>query len=546
MRATTVIRTVLIVSTWHCLAAFAIGQSKAQSSELNKMSSYYQKWLDEDVLWIITEAERDVFTKLTTDEERDGFIEFFWARRDPDPATVENEFKVEHYRRIVYANENFSAGIQGWKSDRGMTYIKFGPPDRRETNPGGGPYARERKEGGGMTSVFPFERWEYRNIEGVGDNIELEFVDDRGGGLYELTWDKQRKDALLLSGMMGLTDDELEVLQMTGSTSKQDRVAGRRYSGEGAGTTANASAFESVRDKPFEQLLLSSRLNRAPDIKFKDLETAVSTRISYNLVPFDTRLDFVRLTDQQVMVPVTIRLANQHLTFRESYGLYHATAQIYGRVVDLGNRIVAVFEDEVGRDFTAETLPQAKQRFSAYQKRLILKPGLYKLDVGVKDVASNRIGIVERRIEVPNLGDGELKLSSLILADSIESGSQDRSASSFILGDLKVIPKTDEVFRSPGAVGVYVQIYNFALDQQTLKPALKFEYGIAPKGAQPETWRDISSAVQFAGQYCRLARMITLGRRQPGEYTLHVRVRDNISNKSAASAASFTVVNESP
>ncbi len=502
---------------------------------------HYRKWLDEDVFWIITDEEYAVFAKLSTDEERDAFIEQFWLRRDPDPATMENEYKIEHYRRIVYANEHFHAGIDGWKSDRGMIYIKFGPPDRKETYPGGGPYARERKEGGGMTAVFPFERWEYRNLPGIGDDVVLEFVDDKGGGQYELTWDNQRKDALLLSGLMGLTQDELEQEANTGYTNKQDRVARRRYSGEYKGIYSGMGGFESHRDKPFEQLILSAGISRPLSIRFKDLETAVSARVTYTGFPFDVRQDFIRITDQQVLVPITVLLANEHLTFKRSYGLHHGAAQIYGRVVGLGNRIEAIFEDEVARDFPPDEFERAKRHASIYQKRLILKPGLYKLELAVKDVESGRIGMTERRLEVPKYADGSLQLSSLILADRIEPDTEDRSLSSFILGDLKVIPKTDDAFRRTASLGLYLQIYNFALDQETQRPALKLEYAIAPRGSEPESWRDVSQLVHFAGQHCRFARMINLSRLEEGLHELRVRVTDAVSGRKVERIAVFRV-----
>jgi GWxTD domain-containing protein len=533
----------LSLSLLAVLAAFiATAQEKAQRAEMSK-DSYYYKWLNEDVYWIISEEERDVFTKLSTDEERDAFIEQFWARRDPDPSTAENEFKIEHYRRIIYANEHFSAGIAGWKTDRGMVYIKFGPPDRFESQPGGGPYARERKEGGGMTAVFPFERWEYRHIEGIGDDVQLEFVDDKGGGLYELTWDKQRKDALLLSGLMGLTWDELEQFENTGTTNKRDRILGRRDSGEPTGVYKAAGGFETAKDKPFALLDTSAGVNRPPAIKFKDLEAVVTTRVTYSGLPFDVRQDFVRITDQQVLVPVTVLVPNEQMTFKQSEGFYHGSVQIYGRVMSLRNRIEAIFEEEVARDYLPEEFQNARTRSSIYQKRLILKPGLYKLEIAVKDVNSKRIGTIERRLEVPRFEEGRLTLSSLILADRIEAGTQDRSSSSFILGDLKVIPKTDDVFRKSGNLGLYVQVYNFAVDQQTQRPSLKMEYGIAPSGGEPEIWRDVSPLVQYAGQYCRLARMVNLSQLQPGVYALHIRVRDDVSGQTASAQAPFTVVN---
>jgi GWxTD domain-containing protein len=525
-------RLVLVGLSAAALQAPALPQRRAASQP--ETNGYYKKWVDEDVFWIIGDEERDVFRKLQSDEERDAFIEQFWLRRDPDPTTADNEFKIEHYRRILYANETFTAGISGWKTDRGMIYIKFGPPDRFMSKPAGGPYERERKEGGGFTSIFPIERWEYRHIEGVGDDVELEFVDDKGGGLYELTFDRQRKDALLLSGMMGLTMDELEA----GATNKQDRIARRRYSGDYKGIYSGMGGFESHKDKPLFQLGMSAGLNRAPVVKYKDLEAAVSARISYSGLPFDLRQDFIRLTEQEVLVPVTVLIANEQMTFTNTSGVFHGGVQIFGRVVGLANRIEAVFEDEIVRDFAPEEFPAAKTRSSVYQKRLILKPGLYKIDVAVKDLAANRIGTLERRLEVPRFPEGRLQTSSVLLASSIEQGSP---SSNFTLGDLKIVPKADDSFRSTDSLGLYLQIYNFAVSAESAKPSVKVEYAVAAKGKEPETWRDSTSMVRFAGSYCRLARMVNLSRLEPGPYELRVRVRDAVSGQTTESKAPFSV-----
>ena len=496
-------------------------------------ASYYKKWLEEDVYWIISEEERDVFTRLANEEEREAFIEQFWNRRNPDPSSTDNEFKIEHYRRIMYANERFAAGIAGWKTDRGMIYIKFGPPDRQQSWPAGGPYERDRKEGGGFTSIFPTERWEYRHIEGVGDDVELEFVDDKGGGLYELTFDKQRKDALLLSGNMGLTDDELEKGLNGEAVNKQDRVAMRNSKGQ--------SDWETARDKPLALIGMSAAINRAPLIKYKDLEAVVSTHVFYNDLPFEIRQDFVRLTDQQVLVPVTVLVSNEQMAFTSDLGNYHGGIQIFGRVVGLNNRIEAIFEDEVVRDFSPDDFEKAKSGSSIYQKSLILKPGIYKIDVVVRDFKSKHIGTVTRRLEVPSYAESKLQTSSILIASKIESGIPDRSISNFVLGDLKIIPKTDNSFKSSEELGLYLQIYNFALDNASSKPALKVEYAVSRKGEEPDTWRDATSMMRFFGSYCRLARMINLSRLQPSIYQLRVRIHDAISKQTAESAAEFTV-----
>ena len=153
-------------------------QKKKQEDKLRKeLETPYRKWLNEDVAYIITDEERKAFKRLSTDDEREKFIEQFWLRRDPTPDTEENEYKEEHYRRIAYANERFASGIPGWKTDRGRIYIVYGPPDEIDDHSSGGTYDRPIEEGGGTTSTFPFVDWTYRYIEGVGSNIKIEFVD---------------------------------------------------------------------------------------------------------------------------------------------------------------------------------------------------------------------------------------------------------------------------------------------------------------------------------------------------------------------------------
>jgi len=181
-------------------------QRRENRKSLNvELSKVYKKWLSEDVVYIISDEERDAFKRLSNDEERDNFIEQFWLRRDPTPDTVENEFKEEHYERIAYANEHFPAGVPGWKTDRGKMYIMYGKPDEIEAHPSGGIYDRPQDEGGGSTSTFPFETWRYRYLEDIGQEVIIEFVDTCMCGEYHMTLDRGEKDALLHVPGAGLT-----------------------------------------------------------------------------------------------------------------------------------------------------------------------------------------------------------------------------------------------------------------------------------------------------------------------------------------------------
>src|SRR5450755_2042957 len=235
----------------------------------NEISKTYKKWLDEDVIYIITDEERQAFKQLSNDEERDNFIEAFWQRRDPTPDTEENEFKEEHYRRMEYANEHFPAGIPGWKTDRGHMYIVFGPADEIDSHPSGGTYERPMEEGGGETSTFPFEDWRYRYIEGIGQEVIIEFVDTCMCGDYHMTIDRGEKDALAHTPNAGLT-----LYEQMGQSSKASRTQG------GLETLGAGPDSSSLQAKEFDRLEQFAKLTAAPAVKFKDLEEEVGHKIS--------------------------------------------------------------------------------------------------------------------------------------------------------------------------------------------------------------------------------------------------------------------------
>src|SRR5687767_13433371 len=229
-----------------------------------ELKKAYKDWLEKDVTYIITDEERKAFKKLATDDERERFIEEFWRRRDPDPDTDENEFKEEYYERIAYANEHFSSGIPGWKTDRGRIYIMYGKPDERETHPMGGSYQRPSWEGGGSTTTYPFEIWFYRYLAGVGSGIEIEFVDPTGSGEYRIARNPNEKDALLMVPGAGLTLSE-----QLGLSNKADRIAG-------GGASVH---YQREQDSPFSRLQMLADLNRPPQVKFNDLASAVNTGV---------------------------------------------------------------------------------------------------------------------------------------------------------------------------------------------------------------------------------------------------------------------------
>ena len=504
--------------------------SEKQRNVKPELKKAYKDWLDKDVAYIITDEERKAFKKLETDDERERFIEEFWRRRDPDPDTDENEFREEYYERIAYANEHYASGIPGWKTDRGRIYITWGKPDEVETHPSGGSYNRESYEGGGSTSTYPFERWFYRYLPGVGSGVEIEFVDPTGSGEYRIARNPDEKDALLHVPGAGLT-----LAEEMGLADKGDRIA--NIGGIGSPN------YQREADSPFSRLQLLADLSRPPAIKYNDLASAVNTPIiEDNPLTFDLRVDFFRQSDERVITAFTIQTDNHNLVFQDSGGLQQAQLNIFGKITHVSGRRAGVFEDPVITRATPQELTDAKDRKSAYQKAVALAPGRYRVDVIVRDIASGATGVRHQGFEVPKYDPAKLSTSTLILAVKLQGLGDQPAVGMFTIGNVKVIPNVSGTYRRGSPIGVYMQIYNAGVDQTTLRPSVDVEYALLKDGKeigkQLEDWRGNSDS----GQRLTLARLIDSQSLIPGDYSLEVRVKDRVSGQALVQIGKFTVL----
>ena len=515
-------------------------QKKANSKALKQeLSSTYKKWLNEDVRWIITGEEMTAFKQLSNDEERDQFIEQFWLRRDPTPDTPENEYKEEHYRRIAYANEHFASGIPGWRSDRGRIYIVYGPADDVETHPSGGTYTRPIDEGGGETSTYPFEDWRYRYIEGIGQEVTLEFVDVCGCGDYHLTTDPNEKDALLTVPGAGLT-----LYEQQGLSNKANRV------NNGFTPNPGPNSNNQTTDE-FEKLELLAKINTPPKVKFKDLEEVVSHRINVNLMPFEIRTDFVKVTSDTVLVPVTLQVKNKDITFVNKDGIQRGTVNIFGRVTGITGRVAQTFEDTVQVDVPTELLEKTMERSSLYWKAIPLRAGRYRFDVVVKDVNGDRVGTWSRGVQVPEFSEDKLASSSMILTDRLDKvASKSVGAGSFVIGETKLAyPHLDAADGKPASfkrdqrMNLWMQVYNLQADEKTKKSSAKIEYEIVNVASNKAVLQSSESTDTMGnvGDQITLEKSLALNSFSPGVYKLTVKVDDNISKQQIAPSVRFAV-----
>ncbi|HMD83868.1 MAG TPA: GWxTD domain-containing protein [Terriglobia bacterium] len=511
-------------------------EKRRQKALRNEMETPYKKWLSEEVPYIITNEERAAFKKFTTDDERESFIENFWDRRNPNPGSPENEFKEEYYRRIAYANERFASGIPGWKTDRGRIYIMYGPADEVDTHPSGGTYERPQSEGGGETSTFPFEDWRYRYIDGIGTNIILEFVDPTMTGEYHLTMDPGEKDALLHVPGAGLT--MAEQMGQGKSTSKQDRF--NRTDGMTSGMPMGGALPESMNE--FTRLDLFAKIFQPPEVKFKDLKAVVTARLSTSLLPFEARTDFIRVTDETVLTPITVQVNNSDLQFQNKEGVMHGVLDIYIEITSLGGKIVNTTEKSLALDVPEHEFQQYQDHKSIYQEPVPLRPGRYKLSIVLKDDLNGHMGSEELGIVVPNFGEDKLNYSSLILADQIlPLPTAQVGSGPFVIGGTRVRPSVNNTFTRDQRLGIYMQVYNLGIDDKTHKPSLDVRYEIEKDGKALLDQPEDAANLKKASQQFTVVKTMGLQGLAPGKYSVQIKVTDNIKQQSVSPSATFEV-----
>jgi GWxTD domain-containing protein len=518
-------------------------QIQAQRELHKEISTAYRTWLTQDVPYIITDEETKAFKNLSNDEEREAFIEQFWLRRNPNPDSPENEYREEHYRRIAYANEHYAAGKPGWKTDRGHIYIAYGPPDSTDSHPSGGSYQRPMDEGGGETSTFPFEIWHYRYLEGIGDNIDLEFVDSCQCGDFHFTIDRSEKDALKMVPNAGLTQYE----QM-GMAKKADRFKGGSMEQLGAGPGSQTNAA-----KEFDRIELAAKIFAPPPIKFSDLDNFITEHKFLNgpVFPFDVRTDFVKVTDSTVLVPITVQLKNRDITFVTKDGVSKGMVNILIKVTTLTHKTVQSDETTVQVEEPAELLQKAQEQKKVYWKALPLPPGLYRLDIAIKDVNNpDHLGLYGSSLDVPTYHDEKLATSSLILGDEMNTvSSRDIGAGTCVIGNTHICPRvtanraTPVNFRRNQELNFWMQVYNLGINDATKSNEAKVTYQIIDTATNTVVFEKELESKDFGAHSDQLTveKTLPMAGLQPGKYKVTIKINDTISKQEIAQSAPFVV-----
>jgi len=427
-------------------------------------------------------------------------------------------------------------------TDRGMIYIKYGPPDDIESHPSGGIYERPMDEGGGETSTYPFEDWTYRYIDGIGSNITIEFVDTCMCGDYHMTLDRGEKDAL--SHVPGAGDTLYEQM---GMAKRSQRLQG------GLETLGAGPYSQSLQSKEFDRLQQFAELQAPPVIKFKDLESFVTEHklMTGPIFPFDVQTDFVKVTDDTILVPITIQIKNRDITFQTKDGVSKGVVNIFGRVSTITDRVVQTFENTVEVEQPAELLQKTMNNENLYWKALPLRPGRYRLDIAIKDVNNpDHVGLYARGIDVPRYNNDQLAASSLILSDKMyRVPAKEIGTGSFIIGNTFVRPRVADSPRKPVSfhrdqnLNFWMQVYNLGIGEKSKQNSATITYQIVD-AANNKTLLDTSEDSHKLGanlDQLTIEKSLPLASLQPGKYLVKIKVDDSVSKQEIAQSAPFTV-----
>jgi len=505
---------------------------RRQKKLTQELGPAYGSWLRDEVPDIMTEEEKRVFLDLSTNEEREQFIEHFWNRRNPDPESPTNAFKEEHYRRLAYADEHFASGIPGRRTDRGRIYIIWGPPDEIESHPTGGTYNRPLEQGGGSTTTYPWELWRYRYLQGIGENIEIEFVDPTGSGEYHITADPCEKDAL--SHVSGAGASLSELLGLATRASRFSNSNGTTCPMPLGGVSASANEFENI-DRYF-------RVQHAPE-HFKDLEEKVTSHLVSNQISLQYRADFLRATSDTDLVPITVQIRNRDLSFKNKQGVQSALLDLYARITTPGGRVIETFDDMISLDIPSSLFSSSRDLSSIYQKSLPLRAGLYRLDIVIKDAQSGNIGTLGTALRVPHFDEEKLEASSLILADQIEPvASRQIGTGQFVRNSYKVRPRISQGFSTTDRLGIYLQLYNLKVDETKVSVA----YRITQE--EKEIWSAVETPdhLHQGGEQLTIERFLPVSSFAPGRYTIEVISIDMLTSQTVTRSANFTVKPAAP
>jgi len=455
------------------LATFSLpGQRKGSAKDLSPM---FRKWLEEEVIYIITPTEKEVFLQLETDRERVQFMEAFWKYREPNPNTPENEFKEEHYRRIKYANQYFGkeGPGAGWRSAMGRIYIILGEPGYIE-----------RFEN--MAEVYPMVIWSYsaRPKLGLLQAFEVAFFKRGGIGEYELYSPVRFGPQELLIHYKGDRSDYLsayrELLRIEPSIAETSLtlLSGERTFAGSPSLASEVLLHATIPSVPHKQVedAWAEKL-----LAYKDI---VEVEYSTNYISSDFSASVIE--DKSGIYFVHYLMEPGRLTFEQYGGRFLTNLEVNGNITDSEGNTVYQYEKTIPIEFNQEQMDNIRNKLFSFQDMFPLVEGDYKLSVLMKNTISKEFTSAEKNISIPKSSD-DLRMSSLIPANKALANSKYKGQSKpFLLNDIQLVPSPRNDFSQQDHLYLFFQIQGLTRD---LKDNGTIEFSISTEDKIVQSFR---------------------------------------------------------
>jgi GWxTD domain-containing protein len=478
----------------------------AEKKKTSELPENYRKWIEEEVVYIITSREKDVFLRLETDRERDIFIDAFWKQRDPTPGTPRNEFREEHYRRLGYANEYFGRGTPrpGWKTDQGMVYIILGPPNNIEK------YEN-------VMNVYPTQIWFYFGDPKLGlpTAFNVIFFKKEGIGEYILYSPTDHgPQALIADYMQTAPDPQAAYDALARLEPNLARQTLTLIPGEsaypGMVSLASSTLLSNIFSSP--QKKVEDHYSEAL-LKYKDM---VEVEYTANYIGNDSMVRLIK--DESGFFLVHYSIEPKKLSVDLYGNSYSANFELNGRITDLDGRTIFQYNKEIPLKFNHDQLKDLESKSFALQDMFPLVPGHFRFDLLLKNTVSKEFTSFEVKLTVPQ-DISAPQMPALILGYKVE----DRKSESgeivpFRVGGRQILCQPSKIFSSKDSLFVFSQIIGLSDDVMS-RGFLKFE--ITKEGQVVSSKKN---KISYAGEDINFIEELSLKDLVPGYYTLKVSV----------------------
>ncbi len=476
-------------------------------------------WRSGPVRYILTRNEDKAFKRLRTDEERAAFIERFWARRDPTPVTPFNEFRVQFRERVAAANRQFQdSAVPGWKTDRGKIYVLLGPPDE---------IIHDTVARGHRGTIL----WTYRNTArpDLGPNMIVPFARDTSGEFVMTVRPTEVAD--VNQGLAPHTPNMGFEAWLFGSDPRNNPMRPEFRDSRGIDPLLRSrGVFGGSSD-----LSLLGDLTKLQLPEYEVLNEQVVTRTFFGRLPMQVRVDYFKATEERSYLTLTLGVRSSALQFRRTAsGTEQPLVTVSARLTSEENPQVSLGL-ESPRNF-APSPRNAGARYDeelAWQASVALEPGLYKASFALEDVARGSIATHQVNLEIPDFYDSGLQMSSVVLADSLESAPEGSATgrTPFVFGRWLLVPRLEPEFRPGQEAAFYFQVYNARRDPATGTPSLDVSYRFY--ALQEQGFVPVSETIVLKAQASEVhAYAVPLASFPPASYLVRIEVRDNLSGGS--------------